>query len=186
MDNGESSYRRFLAGDENGFVEIVELYRENLTFFINGIVGNITVAEDLMEDTFCDLIVHKNGFKGKSSFKTYLFAIARNNAIRYLKKRSRMSDLSIEDHEKELSDEADLLHSVLTEEDKRQLYMAMSKINSDYRAVLHLLYFENMSYEEAATVLRKSGKQINNLAYRAKQSLKKELEKGGFIYEVNE
>ncbi len=89
MDNGASSYRRFLNGDESGFVEIVEAYGANLIFFINGMVGNITAAEDLMEETFCDLIFYKSRYKGKSSFKTYLFAIARNKAATYLKKNSR-------------------------------------------------------------------------------------------------
>lgn len=89
MDNGASSYRRFLNGDENGFVEIVEQYGASLIFFINGFVGDFAAAEDLMEETFCDLIFHKNRYKGKASFKTYLFAIARNKAVTYLKKRSR-------------------------------------------------------------------------------------------------
>ncbi len=76
-----------------------------------------------------------------------------------------------------------LENAVIKEEEKRQLYSAMNKVSSDYRTILHLLYFEDMSYEEAALVLRKNGKQIKNLAYRAKLSLKSEMEKGGFIYE---
>ena len=63
MDNGASSYRRFLNGNENGFVEIVEQYGANLIFFINGFVRNIAVAEDLMEETFCDLIFNKIGIR---------------------------------------------------------------------------------------------------------------------------
>ena len=183
MDNGASSYRRFLNGDESGFVEIVEAYGANLIFFINGMVGNITAAEDLMEETFCDLIFYKSRYKGKSSFKTYLFAIARNKAATYLKKNSRTAPLSIEDYDKELVDLDYLENAVIKEEEKRQLYSAMNKVSSDYRTIIHLLYFEDMSYEEAALVLRKNGKQIKNLAYRAKLSLKSEMEKGGFIYE---
>lgn len=182
MDNGASSYRRFLNGDENGFVEIVEAYGANLIFFINGFIRNITVAEDLMEETFCDLILYKNRYKGKSSFKTYLFAIARNKAMTYLKKHSRVP-LSIEDFDADLVAIDNPENTIIQDEEKRQLYSAMNKINPDYRTVLHLLYFENMSYDEVAFVLRKSKKQINNLAYRAKQALKAEMKKGGFIYE---
>ncbi len=183
MDNGASSYRRYLNGDENGFVEIVEQYGANLIFFINGFVRDIDVAEDLMEETFCDLIFFKNRYKGKSSFKTYLFTIARNKAVTYLKKRSRIAQLPIEDYDADLVGACNLENAVIQDEEKKRLYSAMKKINPDYRAVLHLLYFENMSYDEAAFVLRKSKKQINNLAYRAKQSLKAEMKKGGFIYE---
>lgn len=183
MDNGASSYRRFLNGDESGFVEIVETYGANLIFFINGFVRNSAVAEELMEDTFCDLIFYKNRYKGKSSFKTYLFAIARNKAVTYLKKSSRMAALSADEYRKDFADAGDLENTLIKDEEKQQLYSAMDKINPDYRTVLHLLYFENMSYEEAAFVLHKSSKQLNNLAYRAKQSLKAEMKKGGFQYE---
>ena len=183
MDNGASSYRRFLNGDENGFVEIVEQYGTNLMFFINGFVRNTAVAEDLMEETFCDLIFYKNRYKGKSSFKTYLFTIARNKAITHLKKSSRIADLSVEDYDKGLTVISDLENAILQGEEKRQLYSAMEKINIDYRMVLYLLYFEDMSYEEVGLVLHKNCKQIKNLAYRAKQSLKVEMQKGGFIYE---
>lgn len=183
MDNGASSYRRFLNGDENGFVEIVEQYGANLLFFINGFVKNTAVAEDLMEEAFCDLIFHKNRYKGKSSFKTYLFAIARNKAVTYLKKLSHMAPLPMEDYDADLVDVGHLEYTVIQDEEKRVLYSAMNKINPDYRTVLHLLYFENMSYDEAAFVLRKNKKQINNLAYRAKQALRAEMEKGGFLYE---
>ncbi|MCI9273828.1 MAG: RNA polymerase sigma factor [Clostridiales bacterium] len=183
MDNGASSYRRFLNGDEDAFVEIVEQYGANLILFINGFVRNIVVAEDLMEETFCDLIFYKNRYKEKSSFKTYLFAIARNKAATYLKKNSRIADLPIEDYEGQLKDMNALENTVIKEEEKRQLYSAMDKINSEYHAVLYLLYFEKMSYDEAALVLKKNNKQIKNLAYRGKQALKSMMEKGGFFYE---
>ena len=100
-----------------------------------------------------------------------------------MKKNSRIADLSVEDYDKDIVDASELENAIIKDDENRQLYSAMSKINPDYRTVLHLLYFENMSYDEAAVVLHKSRKQINNLAYRAKQSLKFEMEKGGFIYE---
>ena len=59
----------------------------------------------------------------------------------------------------------------------------MDKINSEYRTVLYLLYFEQMSYDEVALVLKKNPKQIKNLAYRGKQALKSIMEQGGFSYE---
>ncbi|MCQ2440732.1 MAG: hypothetical protein MJ076_02400 [Clostridia bacterium] len=55
MDNGVSSYRRFLKGDEEGFVEIVRDYKDGLILYLNGFVKNISVAEELTEDTFVKL-----------------------------------------------------------------------------------------------------------------------------------
>ena len=52
MDNGASSYRRFLDGDENGIVEIIRDYKDGLIFYLNGFTQNIYVAEELAEETF--------------------------------------------------------------------------------------------------------------------------------------
>lgn len=56
QDIGESSYRQYLDGDKDKFKVLVEYYGANLIYFINGYVKNIFVAEDLMEETFCDLV----------------------------------------------------------------------------------------------------------------------------------
>ena len=64
----------------------------------------------------------------------------------------------------------------LREESARQLHCALNGLREEYRTVLHLLYFEELSYEEAAKVMKKSRKQIDNLVNRAKQALKARLE----------
>jgi RNA polymerase sigma factor (sigma-70 family) len=183
MDNGASSYRRFLDGDESGFTELVEMYAYNLIFFINGFVHNVTTAEDLMEETFCDLIFYKSRFKGKSLFKTYLFSIARNKAVDFVRKNSCQLTTNTDDMEQQSEDFEQLENKVIEDERKMQLYVAMKEINPEYRMILHLLYFEDMTYEQTAYVLKKNNKQIKNLAYRAKQTLKATMEKEGFVYE---
>ena len=70
MDNGASSYRRFLDGDDQGIAEIVGEYKDGLILYIQHYVGNIFVAEELAEDTFFRLMTKKPKFAGKSSFKS--------------------------------------------------------------------------------------------------------------------
>ena len=72
MDNGASSYRRFLDGDENGIVEIIRDYKDGLIFYLNEFTQNIYVAEELAEETFVKLVVKKPRFSNKSIFKTWL------------------------------------------------------------------------------------------------------------------
>lgn len=60
MDNGARSYRRFLDGDENAFVEIMDEYRDGLIFFINGYLNDFHAAEDIAADCFVFLLVHKH------------------------------------------------------------------------------------------------------------------------------
>ena len=69
---------------------------------------------------------------------------------------------------------------ILREERDRQLYRAMERLNTEYRQILILLYFEDMSHEEAGRVMGKNRKQIYNLADRGRRALKEELERMGF------
>ena len=52
MDQGAENYRRFLEGDEGGFVELVRCYKDGLILYLNSIVHNLSLAEELAEDTF--------------------------------------------------------------------------------------------------------------------------------------
>ena len=65
MDNGASSYRRFLDGDDKGIAEIVGDYKDGLILYLNVYVNNIFIAEELTEDTFFRLITKKPRFSGK-------------------------------------------------------------------------------------------------------------------------
>ena len=182
MDNGASSYRRFLSGDREGLAEIVREYSDGLILYINSFVKNICVSEEIMEDVFVEIAMKKHKYSEKSSFKTWLYAVARYTAIDCLKRHSRISDIPVDDMY-ELSDETDIEKDYIKDEQKIQLHRAISTLLPDYSQVLHLIYFEGFSYAEAAGIMRKSERQIKNLAYRAKQSLKTELEKEGFVYE---
>lgn len=147
--------------------------------FINSFVNNLSLAEELMEDVFMELVVKKHNFKEESSFKTYLFKIGRNKAFNVLKKNNRCT--YIED--KEIEDEKRFEDSVIKNEEQKHVHNALKKLPKDYKTVLYLIYFEDMSYNEIEKVMRKSNKQIKNLAYRARIALKDILGKEGFSYE---
>jgi len=183
MENGASSYRRFLDGDDTGIAEIVGEYKDGLILYLNHYVNNLCVAEELTEDTFFRLLVKKPRFSGKSSFKSWLYAIGRNVAVDYIRHNSKLSSTPLEEMEDYLSDEQNLEQSYIKEENKIALHKALSKLAPDYRQVLWLVYFEDFSNKEVAVALKKSDRQVKNLLYRAKKSLRSELEKEGFTYE---
>ncbi len=183
MKNGESSYRRFLDGDDNGIVEIIRDYKDGLMLFLNRYVNNIHIAEELTEDTFFRLVTKKPRFVEKYSFKTWLFTIGRNVAINYVKRNRNIANAPLEDMEGLCSDKDSVEQSYLLKEEKVQLSNALSHISSEYATVLHLKYFEDMSNEQIAKVLKKSKRQVENLIYQAKKALRAELKKEGFVYE---
>ncbi len=183
MDNGASSYRRFLAGDEQGLVEIIRDYKDGLILYLNGYVQNIHMAEDLMEDTFVRLAVKKPRFSGKSAFKTWLYAIGRNIAVDHIRKQARGDTVSAEELSAAARDEQDLEREYIQNQQKIQLHRALRRLRPEYARALYLVYFEGFTAADAAIAMGKSKKQTENLIYRAKQSLKNELEKEAFIYE---
>lgn len=182
MNKIDENYCRFLDGNDDAFSQIVKNYKDCLTLYLNGYVGNIYIAEELMEETFFKLLTRKPHFSGKSSFKTWLYAIARNIALDYLR-RQKNAPISIENYENILVEELTVEKVYLIKEQKIQLYNAMKNLSYEYRQVLFLVYFEKFSNEQVASIMKKSKRQIENLIYRAKKSLKQWLEKEGFVYE---
>ena len=183
MDNGASSYRRFLEGDDDGIVQIIKLYKDGLMLYLNGFVGNIHLAEDLTEDTFVKLITRRPRFFGKSGFKTWLYSIGRNLAMDQMRKNAKIPIVSVENIQELICDEADIARNYLKSEQKIQVHAALKRLHNDYAQVLYLVYFEDFQREQVASIMKKSKKQVENLVYRAKLSLKSELEKEGFVYE---
>lgn len=183
MDNGAICYSRFLDGDENGIVEIIRDYKDGLILYLNGFTQNIFTAEELAEETFIKLVVNKPRFSGKSTFKTWLYAIGRNKAIDYLRRNSKIKESPIDDYRNMVSDEENLEKEYIKEERKIVVHRALKKLKTEYRQVLFLTFFEGFDNAQIGAVMKKSKRQVENLVYRAKMSLKSELEKEGFSYE---
>lgn len=180
MKFGESSYRRFLAGEESAFDEIINMYHESLIFFIQRYVHNLDEAEDIAEDCFVELLVHPHRYNGKVSLKTYLFTIARNKSVDYIRHGSVLPITSLEACSEKSAEYESYENRVLRDERRRAVNRAVERLNENMRTVIHLIYFEDMSYDEAGKVMKKSRKQIENLAYRARNALRVILTEEGW------
>lgn len=181
MDISAENYRRFLDGDQDGLAELIKDHRDGLMLFIQGFTGDILLAEEITEDTFVKLVVKKPRFRGKSSFKTFLFTLAKNAAADYFR-RNRRYAVPL-DECRGLCQAEEIETAYLKESRKIAVHRALEKLGKDYRQVLYLAFFEDFSNEEIAKIMHKNKRQVENLLYRAKQSLKNELLKEGFEYE---
>ena len=171
MDNGASSYRRFLDGDESAFDDIMKELFCGLIFFIDRYVHDIHTAEDIAMDVFSDLVVHRHRYNFKVSLKTYLYMLGRSRALDHLKRRRIVNFVGPEEAQ-HLSENEDFEDIVLADERKRAVNSAIAELPEDMQTVIHLVYFEDMTYPEAAKVMKKNRKQIDNLLYRAKKELR--------------
>ena len=178
MDNGAVSYRRFLDGDESAFDEIMGQLFHALVFFINRYVQDVHTAEDLAIDTLSDLIVHPKRYNFQVALKTYLFMLGRSRALDYIKRRKiiRFTELSEADA---LEDSASLEERILADQRKKSVHDAISRLPEDMAEAVYLIYFEDLSYQDAAAVLKKNRKQVDNLLYRAKKELRSILGEEG-------
>ena len=179
-ESDERLYERFLkAGDEDAFRVLLERHREGLTLFLRSFVPTLEDAEDLMIDAFAVAASGTAFFSGASSFRTWLFAIGRNLARAHLRKGRYTAPIGETPPGGE-PPELELLRS----ERSRRLFEAMEGLKPEYRQVLYLLYFEQMSQDEAARVMRKTKKQIYHLTSRGRDALRTVLERTGFEYEI--
>ncbi len=177
-DFGALCYRRFLDGDESGFDEILRLYHDSLIFFINRFVNNYETAEDLAADTFMELLVHKHRYRFKSSFKTYLFSIARHKAIDHIRRESRYQMLSTDAEDaKDLSDFQSIEQHIIANDAKKRIQTLIGSLAEDYATYLHLFYFEELTLDEITKIMKKTKKQMANIAYRAKKALENAMRK---------
>ena len=212
QDRGILLYRRFLEGDERALEELIALYQRGLLRFIYSYVHDEALAEDILQEVFIALYF-KRSFKEQNDalFKTYLYKIARNKSLNEIKKRKRKREISLEFlHEKnrDLSDvtavdkgENDVFSTEFSSEtwqflqdarveetlDQEQLALlmrsALHQIKAEYREVLYLRYFEDLSPETIATITNKKIKQVYNLLSRGKVALKETLIKRGYKHE---
>ena len=186
MDNGASSYRRFLEGDDSGLCEIVRDYKDGLILFLHSMTRDLALAEELCEDTFVRLAVKKPRFDGRSGFKTFLYAIGRRVAADHLRKRRGKETVSLEALAEEgfdLPAEEDVVSAYLRDETHRAVHRALGRLTDTHREVLWLVYFENLSVKEAAGVMGKTVHATESLIHRARLSMKAELEKEGITHE---
>ena len=172
----ETLYRQYLSGDDAGLEALMKKYGAPLTLYIDGYLHDVHESEELMLDVFAYLFTKKPRIR-EGGLKAYLYKAARHMALRHKSRRKPLFSLDA------LTDEPEgrlLAEEVIqTEERNRVLHFCMGEMNPDYREVLYLTYFEDMSYAQAAEVTGKTVKQITNMVYRGKESLRRLLEREG-------
>ena len=183
MDIGADLYARYLAGEKEAFAGIIKEYRDSLTYYINRTVNNLDTAEEIAADTFAELIIHPGRYRKKCSFKTYLFMVAHGKTVDFVRHQAKIRTFEYSEVPQANVSYQSFEAELMKKEDNAQIAACLEKLNPGYREILHLIYFENASYEEAGEIMHKSTRQVENMAYRARKVLKDILEEGGFTCE---
>lgn len=172
MMNETTTIRAVLAGNTKRYAELVEHYHIGLIIHCERIVKDRADAEDVAQEAFIKAFEQlKNYDPTRSRFSTWLYKIATNKSLDYLRKHARQ--LNVEDIE--LLAEATMPHFI-EQEEKEALRKAVRELMPpEYRHVIEAYYWQGKSYQQIARETHRSVNTIGTWMHRAKLQLKGKL-----------
>lgn len=169
----------YLSGDQEAFSFLVDRYMKHLYNFVFQLVGDRNAAEDIVQETFVKAWRHLSRFDQNKSFKTWIFAIAKNTAYDHLKKKKTLPFSLFENEEGENALEntpvendhpEDILDREATKEDLEAKLATLAPL---YRTILTLHYQEDLSLHEISEILGEPYNTVKSRHQRALKSLRK-------------
>jgi RNA polymerase sigma-70 factor (ECF subfamily) len=178
---------RILEGDRDRFTELVKRYEKRVVNYVYRITHRYEEAHDLAQEIFVKVFVALDRYDPKYQFSTWLFRIAQNSAIDALRKKSiaevPISKPAGSDEDAKEREFADTGVSPYRALKNKQLAVAIDKavleLPPDYRELIRLRHFAELSYEEIASMKRLPLGTVKNKLFRARNMLKETLE--GFV-----
>lgn len=162
--------------------EWYERYGDSIFHYILMMVHDYQQAEDLTHDTFLKAYKNYQSFEGRAKPKTWLFSIARNVTIDYMRKPKSiktLKDIFITKKDSNPSPEA----LIELKESSKELYRALGNIKQSYREVIILRKIKGFSIKETCEVLNWSESKVKSTLFRAIPALEKQLTKEGLLNE---
>lgn len=171
-------------GDESAFRWLVDQYRKRIYNTVLNILQDPDEAEDAIQETFIQVYESVNDFKGDSMLSTWIYRIAVRKALEKIRKkktRQRLQQiLPWWMPEEKKSGEAGYLNPGIKAEHKEKataLFKAIASLPENQKLAFTLIRVQGMSYEEVCGILQMSVKAVESLVSRAKETLKKKLDK---------
>lgn len=163
---------RCQMGDKDAFAGLIGRYERPLRYFINRLLDNSELTEDIFQDTWLTVIRRIHGLREIDSFPAWLYRIARNKVYQQLRVKKTIAEL---DENIPVKNNAE--DEVFDPEDAAKVHKCLKELPLEYREVLMLRFLEQMSYEQITHVLNCKLGTVRSRLHYAKIALKKELEK---------
>lgn len=157
------------------FEQIVREYSQRLYYVVRRIVGDHDDANDVVQNTFMKVWQSKESFRGESGLYTWIYRIAVNEALAFLRTSQRMVFATTEQSDKELRALYD--NDPYFDGDKAQkaLAMAIDTLPPKQKAVFTLRYFDEMPYNEIAEVMEVSVGSLKASYHHAQKKVEEQL-----------
>jgi len=183
--------------DKEAYRWLVERYQNRLYSYIFRLTNHREEAADILQEVFLKAFKNLKSFDLKKAsrgggtaslrqgfgrrgvppkqggFSSWIYRIAHNEAVNWLKKNTRFKQQSIDDDENkiDIADQNDFVAQIDTENETQKLMKVIDKLPIKYKEVLILRFIEEKSYKEISVILRKSNNAVGILINRAKKKL---------------
>ena len=171
---------RAQAGDASAFDVLIVKYSQRLYGLVYNMTSNHEDTNDLMQDIWAKAYRSIPGFRGKSSFYTWIHSIGVNMTINFLKKRSRRYHMSLDDIDSNLQNDKEFIEltagsTPVREADlgelQKRLNEAMMKLSEDHRAAVTMFDIQGMPHAEIAKILGISEGTVRSRLFYAHRQL---------------
>jgi RNA polymerase sigma-70 factor (ECF subfamily) len=180
----EELMRQFVLGDEHAFSSLADRYAQPIFRFVFSMVRNMDDAEELTQEVFLKVVKAKHTFDPEEAFRPWLFRVARNQCLDALRRKGRSSGEALDVNGVESSciiaprqqaiaqqpisprDEA------IRKQEQEQVEQALRSLDEKSREVLHLRFYQGLSYKEIAATLGMPENSVSSALIRAVKKLK--------------
>jgi RNA polymerase sigma factor (sigma-70 family) len=168
-----------IGGDQKAFAELMSRYRDAIYFMLLKMVNNSDDADDLTIEAFGKAFKNIHQYTPNFAFSTWLFKIATNNCIDFIRKKRGGTMISIDqsnDDPDEVpihiqTDEPDPEEYMITQQKIKLLHDVVLKLKPRYRKLIEMRYFKELSYEEIAVELELPIGTVKAQLFRARELL---------------
>ena len=176
--------QRTQRGDNTAFEELIRRYQERIYMVIYNMTSNHEDAADLAQETFIKAYQALKNFKGDSSFYTWIYRIATNKAINFLKQRKNRHLMSLNDLDLNAEHDPDLMALISDKTPRRDINLAelqkklneaMLKLSDTHRLVVTLHDVQGLPHEEIAQILDCNVGTVRSRLFYARQQLQAHL-----------
>ncbi|MFN4213028.1 MAG: RNA polymerase sigma factor [Microgenomates group bacterium] len=167
----EEIVEKIIKEDKQLFAEIIERYEKKILRYIYYLTGDSQENQDIAQNIFIKAYINLKSFNKSFKFSSWLFRIAHNEAVNFLKKKKY--NLSFDEKILKIEDEKKIDEEVFKKQLKIMVKKCLEQLPILYKEVVDLFYFENLSYEEISDVLKIPPGTVAIRLSRAKSFLKK-------------
>ncbi len=167
-------------GDLGAYDELVRRYQQRIYGTLYHMTANHEDANDLTQETFIKAFQALKSFKGGSSFYTWVYRIAVNKTINFLKQRKRRTGMSLNDLDFNAEHDPDLVSLISEKTPRREVALtelqeklnaAMQRLSEDHRMVVTLHDVQGLSHDETAKIMNCNIGTVRSRLFYARQQL---------------